>query len=76
MGEIVTFVTEDIAQRMLSDAEKGRLDYVEKCIVDRVNEHLAAGDQPRRDEEFYVKDEYEQSSASKLLEEVLCSEAS
>lgn len=71
VGEIVTSVTEDIAQRMLSIAEKGRLDYVEQCIVDKVNERLAAGEQPRRDDEFYVKDEYEQSSASKLLEEVL-----
>lgn len=71
VGEVVTIVTEDIAQRMLSVAEKKRLIYVEECIVDKVNKRLAAGEQPRRDEEFYVKDEYEQTSASKLLEEVL-----
>lgn len=71
VGSVVETVTEDLAKRMLSLAEKNRLTFVEQCIVKKVNERLAAGEQPRRDEEFYVKDEYDQSSASKLLEEVL-----
>lgn len=40
-------------------------------MVARVQARLYAGNQPRRYEDYYVNDEYGQSSASKLLEEML-----
>lgn len=71
IGPVVTEVTEDIALRMLSHAENDRLQFVSKQLIAKIQRRLDAGECPRRDDDFYVRDEYGQSSASKLLEEVL-----
>ena len=71
IGPVVTAVTGDIAQRLLSHSENNRVVFVCEGLVAKIQERLDSGEQPRRDEDFYIKDEYGQSSASKLLEEML-----
>lgn len=60
--------TQDLLSRMLSIAEKNRVRLVFDTIVDKINYRLQSGDAPRRDDEFYLDDNYGQSSAKKLLE--------
>ena len=70
LGPIVSAVTGDMAQRMLSQAENEKLTFVSKRIVQTIQQRIESGSIPRQDD-FYVNDEYGQSSASKLLEEML-----
>lgn len=71
VGPVVKTVIGDIAHRLLSNNENRRLAYVEDCIIRSIKQRLDAGEQPRRDDDFYVEDKYQQSSASKLLEGTL-----
>lgn len=70
-GPIVSNVFEDVAHRMLSQYENNRIGYVTQKVVTNIGQRIQNGEQPRRDDEFYVRDEYGQSSASKLFEEML-----
>lgn len=71
LGPIVSMVFSDVAERMLSKYESGRVSAVSQQIEFKIQQRLDAREHPRRNDDFYVKDEYEQSSASKLLEETL-----
>lgn len=71
IGPVVTAISEDFIHRKLSHWENDRLKFVGKNVVAKVQTRLEAGEQPRKDDEFYAYDEYGQSSASKLLEEML-----
>lgn len=71
IGPVVTAVTGDIANRTLSRLETDRVNGVTQYMVDKVVQRLKNGEQPRRDDVFYLRDEYDQSSAEKLLEETL-----
>ena len=66
-GPIIT----DVCSRMLSSFEKQRVDEVSSMTIENVSRRLEAGEEPRRDDEFYLNDDYGQSPASKLLEETL-----
>lgn len=69
-GPVISAITGDLANRMLSKLEHNRLSIVEKHIKDKINKRLEGGEQPRCDD-FYATDDVGQSSASKLLEETL-----
>ena len=71
IGPVVATLSEDFLQREMSKAETTRLRFVGENVVTKVQIRLDSGDQPRRDDDFYIKDDYEQSSASKLLEAML-----
>lgn len=71
LGPIVTSGIKDVLNRSLSNMENQRIDIVFKQIKTKVEQRIEKGDLPRRDDDFYVKDEYGQTSASKLLEETL-----
>lgn len=71
IGPVVTTLSEDFIHREMSKAENTRLRFVGENVVSKVQARLDAGDQPRRDDDFYLNDDYGQSSASKLLEEML-----
>lgn len=71
IGPVVTAVTSDVANRALSRSESDRVNGVTQYMFDKVEKRLNDGDQPRRDDVFYLRDEYNQSSAEKLLEETL-----
>lgn len=68
---IVITEVEDLMSRMLSKMEQRRIDAVLMQIKSKVEQKLKEGEQPRRDDDFYVKDEYGQTSPAKLLEETL-----
>lgn len=71
LGPIISVIFSDIADRMLSKSEAGRVCAVSQQIAFKIQQKLDSGAQPRCNDGFYVNDEYEQSSASKLLEETL-----
>ena len=71
IGPLVTTLSEDFIHREMSKSENTRLRFVGENVVSKVQSRLDAGDQPRRDDDFYLNDDYGQSSASKLLEEML-----
>lgn len=71
IGPVVTTLSEDFIHREMSKSENTRLRFVGENVVSKVQARLDAGDQPRRDDDFYINDDYGQSSASKLLEEML-----
>lgn len=71
IGPVVTTLSEDFIHREMSKSENTRLRFVGENVVSKVQARLDAGDQPRRDDDFYLNDDYGQSSASKLLEEML-----
>lgn len=71
IGPVVTTLSEDFIHREMSKSENTRLRFVGENVVSKVQARLNAGDQPRRDDDFYINDDYGQSSASKLLEEML-----
>lgn len=71
ISPVVKSISNDFLQREMSKAENTRLRFVGEKVVSKVQARLDAGDQPRRDDDFYINDDYGQSSASKLLEEML-----
>lgn len=71
IGPVVATLSEDFIHREMSKSENTRLRFVGENVVSKVQARLDAGDQPRRDDDFYINDDYGQSSASKLLEEIL-----
>lgn len=70
ISPVVKSISNDFLQREMSKSENTRLRFVGENVVSKVQARLNAGDQPRRDDDFYINDDYGQSSASKLLEEM------
>ena len=70
IGPIITTVTGDVLQRLLSGIESNRISQVVRLMQTKVNQRINTGDNPRRDDFFYI-DECQQRPASKLLENTI-----
>lgn len=71
LGPIVTSGINEVLSRSLSNMENQRIGIVSKQIEIKIEQRINNGDLPRRNDDFYLRDEYNQTSASKLLEETL-----
>lgn len=70
IAPIFTAVSQGLANRIVCHNEGARINVVYEQALNKIQKRLDANEIPRADD-FYLIDEYQQSSASKILEQAL-----